>query len=88
MQTLKIDLSIPLDIQNCEDKIENTVNYDSLCQTITNFIESNSFALIETVAEQTAALIKESFHVKNLSISVSKPNAIKNAKNIKITIDR
>jgi dihydroneopterin aldolase len=44
--------------------------------------------LIETVAENVAKLIKDEFLVKELTISVSKPHAIKNAGNICVTINR
>ena len=88
MQRLKLDITIPVDISNCDDTLANTLDYDALCQRITTFVESKPFALIETVAEQVATLIKESFQINQLTISVSKPHAVKNAGNIRITIER
>lgn len=84
-----LDLIIPLDVQQCQDNIERTVDYARLCSEITHLVESKSFALIETVAEEVAQFVKTHFPiVKTLQVSVSKPKAVKNASNITITIER
>ncbi|MFA5959361.1 MAG: dihydroneopterin aldolase [Tatlockia sp.] len=88
LQRLLIDITIPADFSLCEDQLENTIDYAHLCQMVTQFVESNSFQLIETVAERIAALIKKEFQVSTLSISVSKPHAIKNAGTIQVSITR
>ena len=87
-QQLRLDIKIPLDISACKDQLVNTLDYDKLCQCVTSYIETNTFTLIETVAEQVAQLIKTEFFVKALTLTVSKPHAIKNAGNISITIMR
>lgn len=87
-QNLIIDISIPYDTSHCEDTLENTIDYDSLCQQVTHYVESHSFQLIETVANNIASLIKDTFHINKITISVSKPHAIKNAGPIKVTIER
>ncbi len=87
-QPLLLDIIIALDVQNCNDDIANTVNYSSLCEDITHYVESNSFLLIETVAEQVAQRIKDMFHIEKITVTVSKPHAIKNAGNISITVNR
>ena len=88
LQSLLLDIRIPMDVSTCNNALENTVDYDTLCQRVTAFVESNSFTLIEMVAEGVAALIKDEFHIKELIVSVSKPHAVKNAGNISITISR
>ncbi|MDI9817935.1 MULTISPECIES: dihydroneopterin aldolase [unclassified Legionella] len=88
LQPLLIDITIPGDFSACQDDIANTIDYDKLCQQVTAYVEVNSFRLIETVAEQLAQLIKSAFNVQQITISVSKPHAIKNAANIRVTITR
>ena len=88
LQSVLLDIRIPVDVSTCNNDIENTIDYDKLCQCVTTFVESNSFTLIETVAESVAALIKNEFNIKELIVSVSKPHAVKNAGNISITISR
>ena len=87
-QQLLIDISIPADFSSCEDHLSNTLDYDVLCQTVTEYVESNSFNLIETVAENVAQLIKNQFKVVQLTVAVSKPHAIKNAGGIQVIVTR
>ncbi len=88
LQPLLLDIVIPMDASLCQDQLSQTIDYDSLCQKIIHFIESNRFLLIETVATQVAQLIQKEFNIQHLSLSVSKPNAVKNAGNICININR
>lgn len=88
LQPLLLDIHIPIDLAQCNNQLTNTLDYEQLCKQVTTFIESNTFTLIETVAENVAQLIKNEFHVKELTVSVSKPHAIKNAGNICVTIHR
>lgn len=87
-QRLSIDILIPGDFSNCNDSLAQTIDYDLLCQRVTDYIESNSFQLIETVADSVAALVKDTFQVECLTVSVSKPHAIKNASDIRVTVLR
>lgn len=88
LQPLLLDIHIPLEVCKCENKLENTLDYEMLCQYITNFIASSSFTLIETVAEAVVNLIKTEFKIDKVTLTVKKPHAIKNAKMVAITIDR
>ncbi len=89
LQPLLLDITIPLNIQDCQDNLQQTLDYARLCSEITHLLESQSFKLIETVAEKVAAHIKTNFSiVKTLKVSVSKPKAVKNASNITISIER
>ncbi len=88
LQSLLLDICIHTDFTSCKNELANTIDYDHLCQRVTTFVESNSFTLIETVAEKVAELIKNEFQATEVIISVSKPHAIKNAGNICVTIHR
>ena len=88
LQTLLLDIKIPMDFSNCNNELTNTIDYATLCHDVTHYVESNAFILIETVAENVVKLIKDTFHIKHVSVSVSKPNAIKNAGNICVTVNR
>lgn len=88
LQQLLIDIQIQNDFTGCNDLLANTLDYDALCAEVTAFVESNHFLLIETVADVVAKLIKEKFAVSELSVTVSKPYAIKNAGNISVTVNR
>lgn len=70
----------------CQDDLANTIDYALLCQQVTEFVSSQSFKLIETVAEQVAGYVKTHFGVKTLTVKVSKPHAVPNAGRIQITL--
>ncbi len=88
LQQLLLDIRIPMDLTTCNNQLANTIDYDKLCQLVTAFVESNTFTLIETVAENVAQLIKDEFQISEVTVSVSKPHAVKNASNICVTINR
>lgn len=87
-QHLLIDISIPSDFSQCQDSLTRTLDYEALCSSVTAFVESKSFQLIETVAEEVAGLIQQEFKVAQISVAVSKPHAIKNASTIQVIVNR
>ena len=87
-QQLLIDITIPGDFSACEDNLANTIDYGVVCQTVTEFVQSKSFQLIESVADSVAHLIKQEFKVTQLTVAVSKPHAIKNAGTIQVVVNR
>lgn len=88
LQPLLLDITIPVNVNDCGEKLNNTIDYTQLSHVVLEHVESNSFALIETVAITVAELIKKTFHVNNVTVSVSKPFAVKEAKNVTITVHR
>lgn len=88
LQTLLIEISLTVDTSQCNDDINSTLDYSQLCEAVTQFVESNSFNLIETVANQVANLIQEKFNITNIEIKVTKPHAINNARGVSITVIR
>ena len=87
-QSLLIDIQLFLDSSNTQDMLENSIDYEACCKQVSHFLQSKHFNLIETAANETAQFIKDTFQVQKLTLAVSKPNAIKEANNIKIIIER
>ncbi len=88
MQSLLIDLYLATDLSACTDDITKTIDYDALSQRVTAFVESKAFALIETVANEVATLIKQEFAVPSLRVTVHKPHAIRQANSVGVTVER
>ncbi len=87
-QQLLIDINIDTDLSSCQEDLNKTLDYAALCEMVTQFVESKPFQLIETVANEVAHLIQQHFNVSQLTVSISKPHAIKNAENIQVIIRR
>ena len=52
------------------------------------FVEDSSFQLQETLAENIAELVKRDFGVKSIKLRVSKPGALRGAKDVGLIIHR
>ncbi|MBI4356437.1 MAG: dihydroneopterin aldolase [Gammaproteobacteria bacterium] len=89
-QILLLDLTLHTNIQKAaeEDNLQHTIDYAEVCKVVVQFGESSSFQLIETLAERTACLLLEKFHIKALRVSVRKPGALREAAEVGITIER
>ena len=87
-QKLLIDVYIPIDCSNYADDITIAIDYQKLCQQIIDFVTNKAFKLIETVANEVADLIKNSFDVKSVKVIVSKPFAIPQAQNVRVVVNR
>ena len=85
---LCINLEIPQDFSKLDDDISKTLDYDALCQHVTELVQNGRFNLIETVGNHIADSINSTFGLKRFCVRVSKPHAIANARNITIQIRR
>lgn len=88
MQRLLLDISIPVNFADCEDTLAKTLDYDKLCNSATQYLEQQSFQLIESVVNNLALFIKNEFKLNEVTITVHKPQAIKNAQSIAVTATR
>jgi dihydroneopterin aldolase len=70
------------------DKLCDTVDYATLCESITKFTESSNFELIESLAEGIASLCLQNSGVNWVQVEVAKPGAIPNARTVSVQIAR
>ena len=55
-----------------DDRIENTVDYEQVCNRVTTLAENDERNLVETLAEQIAALLLVDFPLKAVEIELRK----------------
>lgn len=89
-QKLILDLEMSWDNKPAgeSDDVSLCLDYFLVSQSITSFIQSTQFKLIECVAERVAQLVIQKFSVQWLKVKVSKPSAIANASNVAVVIER
>ena len=89
-QTISIDLEMGADIRAAArtDTIAATLNYKAVSKRIVEFVESNQFQLVETLAEKVAELLLEEFKLPWLKLTVSKPGAVRTASDVGVIIER
>lgn len=89
-QTVSVDLEMATDIGRAAaaDDIGETLDYRAVSKRVTAFVQESKFRLIETMAEQVAALVREEFGVAWVRVSVHKPRAVRGSSDVGITIER
>ncbi|MCJ8275091.1 MAG: dihydroneopterin aldolase [Psychrosphaera sp.] len=89
-QQLLIDIDMVSDIKDAaaSDNISDTVDYAVVSNTITDYVQGNQFELIETVAQNIADIILNDFPVTQVTITLQKPGAVKNAQSVGVKIMR
>ncbi|WP_082192862.1 dihydroneopterin aldolase [Candidatus Riesia pediculicola] len=74
------------DIEN--KKFENYLDYSKISETIVNYLERNSFSLIEEVADKISGILFNQFFCNWVKVTVFKPNAIARAKTVGVCLER
>lgn len=89
-QTIRLDLEFSVNAAHIaqNDDLQDAVDYAALAKQTTEFIESNSFQLIETLASRVADFLINTFHLSWIRLKVIKMGAIPNAKDVSICIER
>ncbi|AFU99135.1 dihydroneopterin aldolase [Simiduia agarivorans] len=89
-QRLLLDLTLTTDIRPAaaSDDLGKTLDYKAITDRIIAFAEGSSHQLVETLAEQIAALVQKEFGVTRLTLKLSKPGALPRAQNVAVFIER
>jgi 7,8-dihydroneopterin aldolase/epimerase/oxygenase len=89
-QKITIDLEFPANIAKAarRDRIEDTTDYKKIAKFSLSFIENSEFFLIETLAEKLAAALLKTFRLRQVTIRLCKPGAVRHAKNVGLVITR
>jgi len=76
-QEFFVDIRITADLSSAgqSDRIESTIDYGKVAIRVKELIETNSFNLIERLAEVIAERLKSEFAVDAIEVTVHKPNA-------------
>ncbi len=72
-QPFVVDLEI--DVDPASDSVDETADYRDVVAAVRTFVENESLAIIETIAERVASLVAEMEHVRAVRATVHKPAA-------------
>lgn len=89
-QTVSIDIEMATDIAKAakSDNIEDALNYKAVGKRIIKLVADSEYQLIETMVETIAQIVLKEFNVNWLRLRVSKPGALRGAKDVGIVIER
>ncbi len=69
------------------DQNEEAVDYKTITKRIIKEVEDSSFNLIESLASKIYDLVHEDARVKEVSVTVEKPHALRFSDNVMVTIE-
>jgi 7,8-dihydroneopterin aldolase/epimerase/oxygenase len=89
-QTVVMDIEFSADISKAarSDSIDDTLNYKGVAKRVLAFVDESRFHLVETLADRVAMLILEEFGVSWVSITLSKPGAIRSSRDVGVKLER
>ena len=90
-QKIMIDLELPAHAKRAarHDRIQDTLDYKAVAKHVLEFVSESEFFLIETLAQKLSeSLFKKFPFMQQVKIKLSKPGAIRGAKNVGIEIQR
>ena len=59
-----------------------------MSKRLISFIEASEFQLVETMAERVTEIVREEFSVPWVRLRLSKPGAVRGAKDVGVVIER
>lgn len=86
-QTLLIDVEFSFSIGAVElrDDIADTIDYQVLAENIQQFTAQSSYQLLETLCGQLFNHLQQHYQPHSLSLTITKPLAIADAKGVSVT---
>lgn len=89
-QPVILDLEFLVDTSDAvtSENIENTVSYAVVAEEVTALAINGRFQLVETLAQACADLLLQTFTVPWVRVTVTKPQAVANAKGVGVMIER
>ncbi len=90
-QNIVLDIEIFVDLTGaaCSDDVQKTISYSEVQEQVTEFVAGTEFKLLETLAENIAALILKNPAVNHVTVGVKKEKYAKQPiMGIEITRDR
>jgi dihydroneopterin aldolase len=89
-QTVILDIDMAADIKKAaaSDSIDDTLDYKAVAKRLIFYISETEFSLVETLAENVAAILLEEFHVPWCRIRLNKKGAVRGVRDVGVIIER
>lgn len=89
-QQINVNLEMGWDNRNAakSDDIKDTLNYKAAAQLVKDLVEKSEFELVEALAEHIAELLLEKMNIPWVKVSLGKPMAVTDSKEVGVTIER
>jgi dihydroneopterin aldolase len=86
--TVDLDMAHDIRLASSTDDVAHVLDYKRVSMRVAEYIEHSRLKLLETLAEDVAALVMREFSVPWVRVKVSKPAALTGARSVGILIER
>lgn len=89
-QIISLDIDMATDIQKAanSDNIDDTLSYKTVAKRLIAFVEESEYELVEALAENICAIIREEFNVPWVRLTLNKPGAVRGSRSVGVIIER
>lgn len=89
-QEVSVDLEMEWDISRAAaaDDLSAALDYKEVSQRVVEFVQQGEFQLVETAVENIADMILAEFKVPRVTVTFSKPRAVKGAAAVGVTLQK
>ncbi|MHB1542986.1 MAG: dihydroneopterin aldolase [Gammaproteobacteria bacterium] len=85
---LDVEMAVDLAPSAASGRLEDTIDYKTVTETIQALVKDRRFALVETLAEAVARLILDDYGATSVRIAVAKPGAVRGVSDVGVIIER
>ena len=89
-QDLLINVVLDCDIRDAclSDRIEESVNYRTVCKRIISMVENSSYFLLEKLTEEIASACLDFPKVHKVKVTIDKPASLRFARSVAVEVIR
>jgi dihydroneopterin aldolase len=89
-QTVVLDLELPVDCRHAArtDEVADTLDYKKVAKRVLAYVAASECKLVETLAHRLALMILAEFGLPWVRLSLNKPGAIRNSRDVGVVIER
>ena len=89
-QTVVLDLELPVDCARAaaSDEVADTLDYKKVAKRVLAYVAASECKLVETLAHRLALMILAEFGLPWVRLSLNKPGAIRNSRDVGVVIER
>jgi len=89
-QRISIDLDMGTDVSVAarSGNLEDTLNYKAVSKDIADLVIAGEYELVETMAEDIAARLREEFGVSWCRVRINKKGAVRGANDVGVIVER
>lgn len=85
---VNLEMAADLKLAAASGNLEDTCDYSAVARRLREFIVTSKFHLLETLAEQSAAMIMREFNVPRIRLRCEKIQALHGAGGVGVEIER